>query len=119
MATTSEKYLAVLRLELADVQHDIEALIEGITKERESGELTNYVFLENLALFRNELLAVNAFDRILDKVDPVAHAELHELVDYVRTSFRAQVEAGGFAEAIIGYVERKLDKVERYVDTVE
>jgi hypothetical protein len=50
MATTSEKYRAILRLELADLQEDIEGLI---------------------------------------------------------------------AEAITGYVERKLTKVERYVETVE
>ena len=115
MPETRAKYLAILRLELDDLHEDIEALIRQTTKERESGNLTNYVFLENLALFKNELLGVDAFGKILEQTDPHAFATLDEMVDHLKTTFRARVKACGLAEVIELYVERKLVKVMQYV----
>jgi len=116
MRHLKENYLAILRLELKDLHEDIEALIEHLTREKERGHLTNYVFMENLALFRNELLGVDAFGKILDQLDPEAFATLDEMVDHLRISFRAKVKSSGLAEAINIYVERKLVKVRNYID---
>ena len=113
-----EKYLAILRIELEDLHEDIEGLIRHATEERESGHLTNYVFMENLALFKNELLGVDAFDRILDELDLETFATLEEMVAYLKTDFREKVKSVGLAEAIDVLVERKLDKVLHYVTQV-
>ena len=118
MHKVNEKYLAILRVELEDLQEDIEELIAQITQEREEGGLTNYVFMENLALFRNELLGVDAFGRILDQLDPGAFATLDELVEHLKNTFRAKVKDAGLAKAIEVYVERKLEKVRQYVSQV-
>lgn len=115
MPETRAKYLAILRLELDDLHTDIEELIKQTTEERESRELTNYVYMENLALFKNELLGVDAFGRILDELDLGAFTSLEEMVDYLKTDFRAKVKAVGLAEVIDLLVERKLDKVMQYV----
>jgi len=115
MPKIKEKYLSILRVELEDLQEDIETLIKQTTKEREAGNLTNYVFLENLALFRNELLGVDAFGTILEQLVPDDFATLDEMVDHLKIAFRAKVKACGLAEVIDVYVERKLDKVQQYV----
>ena len=115
MPETRKKYLAILKLELEDLHEDIETVIQQTTKERESGSLTNNVFMENLALFKNELLGVDAFGRILDELDLGAFTSLEEMVDYLKTDFRAKVKAVGLAEVIDLLVERKLDKVMQYV----
>lgn len=118
MRNLKGKFIGILRVELRDLQEDIEDLIEQTTKERERGNLTNYVFIQNLALFKNELLGVNAFGRILDELDVEPFGTLDELVDHLKSSFRARVKAAGLAEAINVYVERKVDKVRRYVTQV-
>ena len=115
MRHVKENYLAILRLELKDLHEDIEALIAQLTQEKERGHLTNYVFMENLALFRNELLGVDAFGKILAQLDPDAFATLDDMVDHLNISFKAKVKASGLAEAINIYVERKLEKVRHYV----
>ena len=113
-----ERYLAILRIELEDLYEDIEGLIKQTTKERESRNLTNYVYMENLALFKNELLGMDAFGRILDELDLETFATLEEMVDYLKTDFREKVKSVGLAEAIDVLVERKLDKVLHFVTQV-
>ena len=115
MRRINEFYISILRIELKDLQEDIEVLIQKCTEERERGNLTNYVFMENLALFKNELLGVDAFGRILDETDPKAYDALDEMVEDLKQKFQAKVKASGLAEAINVYVERKLRKVARYV----
>ena len=115
MRRINEFYISILRIELKDLQEDIEVLIEKCTEERERGNLTNYVFMENLALFKNELLGVDAFGRILDETDPKAYDALDEMVEELKQKFQAKVKASGLAEAINVYVERKLREVARYV----
>ena len=118
MRNEKGKFLAIMRIELQDLHEDIEDLIQQTTRERESGALTNYVFLENLALFRNELLGVNTFGRLLDKVAPAEFGTLDELVEHLKASFRSRIKAAGLAEAIDLYLERKVDKARRYVEHV-
>lgn len=115
MHRINENYLAILRLELKDLQEDIEVLIEQCTKARDEGSVTNYVFMENLALFRNELLGVDVFGKVLDVTDPGAYPTLDALVEHLKTDFQAQVKARGLAELINIYVGRKLEKVRQYV----
>lgn len=115
MRKIKENYLAILRIELKDLQEDIETLIEQYTQEREQGKLTNYVFMENLALFKNELLGVEAFSQILDEIDLNRFATLDEMVDHLKNTFRDKVRTCGLAEVINIFIERKLEKVRQYV----
>jgi len=115
MRNEKESYLSILKAELKDLQRDIEFLIEQSEKEKEAGKITNYVFMENLALFRNELLSVNAFDRVIDETDITKFDDLPKLIDHLKDCFRAMVKDAGLAKAINIPVERKMNKVADYV----
>ena len=119
MRNVNEAYLAILKIEMADLHDDIQVLIDECTKEREQGGLTNYVFMENLALFKNELLGVDAFQKVIDDTDIGSFPTLDEMVDHLTVTFREKAKVCGLAEVINIYVARKLDKVRKYVTQIQ
>ena len=108
-------FLAILKVELDDLHADIEQLINECNKEHEGGKLTDYVCLENLCVFKNELLGVDVFARIIDTTDPDQFESLTELKANLKNAFREKIRAAGLVPAIVRYVERKMNKVEGYV----
>jgi len=116
MLNVNRKYLEILRVEIAGLEEDIRVLIEHCKQERESGRLTNYVFMENLALFENEILGVNMFRNIVDEIDPDRFDSLDALVSHLKDTFREKLQERGLVKLISVYVSRKLDKVARYVE---
>ena len=110
-----ENYLKILYLELEDLEMDIELLISECKKEREEDIITNYVFLENLSLLKNELLGLKDFRIIVDEVKPGEYENLEALVDHLRNSFKKKIEDHALSKAIVLYINRKLEKVAKYV----
>ena len=87
-------------------------------KEHESQELTNYVFLENLAVFGSELLGVGYFFKVLDRIEPDKFDSLDDMIDYIKETFRGMIKEHGLAEAINILVGRRLEKVKKYVTEI-
>ena len=115
MRQQRKHYLQILRIELEDLKEDLELLIEECKQSRESERITDHVFLANLTLFKNELLGVDEFFKILDETDHSQFDNLDTLTDHLRKCFREKIETYGLAEAVNICIERKLDKVARYV----
>jgi len=109
-------YLKILKVELEDLRMDIEQLIDESKKEKQDGELPECVVTANLSLFKNELLGVKSFEHIIDHIHPDDYESLDEMVDYLKQEFRKQIKTAGFAEAVAIYIDRKLNKVARYVE---
>ncbi|MDZ7722545.1 MAG: hypothetical protein U5R06_06955 [candidate division KSB1 bacterium] len=115
MRSVKKHYLAILSVELDDLKEDIEHLITELEQSKKQHRCTEHVFLHNLTLFRNELLGVNAFHKILDEIDPADYATLEEMIHEIKTRFKLRVEMYGLAQVINILIERKLNKVARYV----
>jgi hypothetical protein len=115
MREIKTNYLKILRIEIEDLKQDIEILIEGLKREHESELLTNYVFMENLIVFRNELLGVDDFYQVIDSTDPDKYATLDEMIAAILASFSDMVVQRRLPREIIQYVERKMAKVKQYV----
>ena len=115
MRSVKKHYLAILSVELDDLKEDIEHLITELEQSKNQHRCTEHVFLHNLTLFRNELLGVNAFHKILDEIDPADYTALEEMINEIKTRFKLRVQMYGLAEVINLLIERKLDKVARYV----
>ncbi|MFW6366963.1 MAG: hypothetical protein ACOC2H_10880 [Spirochaetota bacterium] len=108
-------YLFILKLELKDLHDDIDVLIEACRKERESCLITNYVFMENLSLFQNEILGVDVFEKIIENTNPHDYGSLDELIEDLKDKFQRKMVEYGIAKAINLSILRKMDKVKRYV----
>ncbi len=115
MLNVKQNYLKILSIEVQDLQLDIQELIKQCEKENANGRFTRYVFLENLALFNNELLGVQTFQRIIAQTNPEDFAHLDDMIKYLQENYQEKIENYGLAKAISYYVDRKLFKVKRYV----
>ena len=115
MRAAKANYIAILRIELDDLKTDIERLMEECSNVHEQCNISQNVFMQNLATFKNELLGVHAFQHILDTIAPDDYDTLDELIEDIRNHFQTLIQSHGLVKALQIYVNRKLDKVANYV----
>ena len=115
MRAAKQNYIAILRIELEDPNQDIERLAEECSKGHDAGYLSENVFMQNLATFKNELLGVHSFQHILDEIDPNDYETVDEMIEDIRKRFQHLIRSHGLVDALKIYVNRKLDKVARYI----
>jgi hypothetical protein len=113
-----KKYLSILRIEVQDLIEDIGLIVEEYKKRKERGEITNYVFLENLAVLLHEIRGVNNLVEVLDGVDPDSYSDLEEMVRDIEQRLRGRITDSNLEEALFPLVKRKLEKVTKYVSHV-
>lgn len=115
MYAINKNYLTILRIELDDLSTDLERLIQECSKCAQEGMISENVFMQNLATFRNELLGVHSFERILNAISPEEYENLDSMIDDIRVQFHALLRSHGLVDALHVYVNRKIDKVAQYV----
>ncbi len=111
MLNIIKNFVAILQIEIEDLQADLELLISENQRKKDAGKITDYVYLENDALYRHELQATRTFQQILTNLDYQKFDKLTDLIDHLRDAFRE----GGYVRAINICIERKINKVARYV----
>jgi len=115
MIEKRKNYLNILRMELEDLHEDIDNLIRECAEQKEDCEITNYVYMENLANLKNEMLGLDVFAKIIDSTDPESYATLDEMISALKVVFAERMSEYGIINAIRLLVERKLEKVKKYV----
>jgi len=119
MKTFQRKFIRILQSELEDLIKDIEMLMK-VQKERlEKTEITNYVYLENTALFKNEIACLKNFLKFSAQLDIDRFQTYEELESYIEKEFKNQLEEHSYAQAIESFVARKLKKVINYAKCTE
>ena len=81
MRAVNQNYLTILRIELDDLSTDIEHLIQECSEGLEHGFISQNVFMQNLATFKNELLGVHSFQKILDTLQPEEYSDLDSFIE--------------------------------------
>ena len=117
MLNKIKNYLTIVFLEIEDLEEDIKYLIEKVEKKKHDGKLTNYVFLENQALLKNEIHALDCFKKLIKKTTANDFKSIEGLIQYLREEFKVIVDANSYAEAILIFVDRKMQKVKTYVNS--
>jgi len=109
------KFIRILTTELDDLLEDIEQLM-GVDRARsEKGEITQYVYLENNALFQKEISCLKSFAQFTLRIDLDGYGTLEELYAFVKDEFEKQLKGGCYTHAIENVVTRRLQKVLNYV----
>ena len=109
-------FLQILAIEMEDLREDIDLLIEHCNQEEHKGQLTEHVFFSNIALFRNEERGLDQFAAIIRETDPERFSDLETLIAHIRSAFIQKIRECGLAPFIDLLVERKMEKVIRYVN---
>lgn len=115
MSDLKTKYLQLLTMELDDLNSDLDMLVNSYTKEKADNKISNYVFMENLALLKNEITGLHLFHKIINETEIEHFGSLDELTCYIRTQFSSKMHEYGIAAALHRFVDKKLDKVEKFI----
>ena len=115
MWALQKTYLKILRIEMEELEVDLQHLADECREHGSSRCLSENVVMQNLATLKNELLGVGTFERIIEHTQPDDFKSLDEMIDYLKTAFRQKMRSSGLAEAVWYLVERKLEKVSTYV----
>lgn len=115
MRQVKKHYREILQIELTDLKEDLDCMIERVQQNWQSGKITERVCKENSALFKNEKLGVDEFAAILNRQDLDRFASLDEMIDSLKAAFRDTAGRLALAHAVVICVERKLEKVRKYV----
>lgn len=115
MRAALNKFIAIFKIELQDLKDDISDLLGVLEKRRDSGEITNYVYLGNKGVLLNEIDGIEELLDRIAKIDAYQYASLEEMMDEVRRMIESRIQECAFPEVCRSLVGRKFDKVCRYI----
>ncbi len=115
MKALQKKFIAILRMELEDLIEDIELLMSVEKKRFAKNEITNYVYMENTALFKNEIACLNNFIGFINGIEIGRFDSLAQLSAYIEEQFKNRRQEHEYQQAVMGFVARKIAKVMNYV----
>ncbi len=116
MHSKNISFLKILVIELEDLDEDIQILIKKCEEQHIKEEISEYVFLENLAVLQNELFGVAGFIEEVKEVNPDDFNTTEELKSYLLKKLAQRVKEKGLVHSIIPLVERKMNKVGIYLE---
>lgn len=116
MLHRKKSFLNIFAVELEDLDEDIQMLIDEYNQKHEGGEITNYVWMENIALMRNELTGVESFITEIKEMKADDYETLEQLITDLRDRINKRVDEKGLAKSVIILVDRKINKVKEYVE---
>ncbi len=115
MINAKGAFKEIMLVELHDLIEDIRQLILVCAERRRREEITNYVHMENTALFNNHLLGVKGFYGDVKDYDIDKPQTTVEMASDLKSLLEDRVKRHDLAPALIPLVVRKIDKVFSYV----
>ena len=110
-----EKFLKILIVELEDLDKDIKMLIDECSDKHSHEKISDYVYLENLAVLQNELFGVEGFIEDVKSINLDTFETVEILVDELIKLIKNRVHEKGMVKSIVFLVERKIKKVAFYM----
>lgn len=109
------KLIGILKVELEDLEGDVDDLLKILQHRKDEKEITNYVYLENRSLLLNEIGAFKSLIHGLDALDTGRFATQEEMFREVDRLIHARTRDSAFPEVVYSLVKRRLDKVVQYL----
>jgi len=107
------KFLAILAVEFDDMQDGINMLLDLAEERFKRHEITGYVWTENSALLKREKSVIRMMAERVGKLEAGMFTNLDEAVEGVRKIIRGMP---GIPEAVPAFVERRIEKLLKYVN---
>jgi hypothetical protein len=111
----NKRFIQFLKIELEDLESDLNLMIDNNQERRDRGVITGHVAKENIAVFRNEIAGLGCFRKILDETDPSAFTGIDDLIASVKNRFHVLIMTCDFVPAVELYIDRKIGKIMQYI----
>ena len=109
------KYLKILTIEFEDNLEYLEYLLEAHRFREGQGDITHYVYLENVTVLKNELSGINNCLKIVKSLAADDFDNLESLIMYLEKQVAENVKHFSYPKAVLIVCQRKLEKVKRFV----
>lgn len=110
MTREKDKYLKIFKLELTNLIEDVSGLIRYEQELHEKNKHSNFVYLENLVVLKDEIMGINGILGEIDQMSPEFDNE-HYVEDLIKT-IEAFIKKRGYPNAILDLIKRKVRKIE-------
>jgi hypothetical protein len=115
MRALLNKLISIFKIELQDLEEDINDLLEMQEKRKDSQEITNYVYLGNKGILLNEISAVRELLDSISTIDAYQYESVEAMIADVKRILDQKIEDCAFPEVVHSLVQRKFEKVCTYV----
>lgn len=115
MRAALNKFINIFRIELEDLEEDINDLLEILEQRRESHEITNYVYIGNKGILLNQISCVQELLESLRSIDAYQYESVETMIADLKKKIEKRIKDCAFPEAVHSMVQRKFEKVCAYV----
>ena len=115
MRALLNKFINIFRIELQDLEDDINDLLEVLERRRDSQEITNYVYMGNKGVLLSEISCVKELLGSISKIDAYQYRNVEDMISDVKKMLDDRIQDCAFPEVVHNLVQRKFDKVCNYV----
>ncbi len=118
MRRNINNFLKLIKIETEDIREDIELDVKNCQKRWEERDITEHIYGENMAVFRNQLHGVELFQRILSNIDSTEFSSIEDIINSLHKRFEIELRHTGLFPCIGSAFERKLRKVQRSLEAL-
>lgn len=111
-----KKFFGILRLEMEDVEEDLESMIHVYQRRNSEGQVSEYVLKNNSALFVHEINSIADFIRQLDQDCCADYKTVDEVIDHINKELPSKVKEFDYPQVVVNVVRRKMEKVRAYLE---
>lgn len=110
-----EKFLKILRIEIQDIENDLETLVKLHQTREQKGEITQYVYRVNMSQLMNEINGIRALLKSFDTLSTQNYSSCKEMIMDIDAKIKDYLKDFHYGEALYRFVKRKIDKVAYYL----
>lgn len=110
-----KKYLKILKIEFEEAIEYLKYLLEVHRFREGQGEITHYVYLENVTVLTNELSGIKNFLKIIKSSKADDFQDLESLILNLEKQAVESIKHFDYPEAVHIMCQRKMEKVKRFV----
>lgn len=112
MTQSKEQYLKIFKFELTNLMDDISDLIKYEKELHDMNKHTNFVYLENLVVLKDEIMGING---ILGKIDDLTGSLTEDnFIEELQKSIQNFVDKRGYPPAVMELIKRKIKNIEDF-----
>ena len=115
MRALLNRFISIFRIELQDLEEDINDLLEILEKRKDCREITNYVYMGNKCVLLNEIASVKELLDSISTIDAYQYESVEAMIADVGKILDQRIRDCDFPKVVNDLVQRKFDKVSKYV----
>jgi hypothetical protein len=109
------RFIGILKIELEDLEEDINDLLELCQRRKNGKEISNYVYLENQSLLLNEIAGIKSLIAGLGTMDTRKFSSQEEMFQEIDRLIHSRTRECAYPEAVYSLVKRRLDRVIQFL----